>query len=63
MQEIQLLKARMVEAIQGIIQKKTILTMQELRRLLFRCASGVIDAEKVSSINMVPRTIIHCGIV
>ena len=42
-----MLKDRMVDAIQGFVQKKAVLNITELRRLLFRCASSIINLPKV----------------
>ena len=50
----------MVEAIQGIVQKKSTLTMRDLRRLLFRCASGVIDSEKVRYVIKLSELFVDC---
>ncbi|GBE82149.1 Phosphatidylinositol 4-kinase stt4 [Sparassis crispa] len=45
-QEIEALKSRMTEAMQDIREKKKTLTVQDLKRLLFRCAAALIFADK-----------------
>ncbi len=47
-QEVDMLKSRMADAILEIMQKKSILTITDLKRLLFRCASTIISLEQVS---------------
>ena len=50
-----MLKTRIVDAINDISHKKTALTIKDLRRLLFRCASSIINLPKVSTSVLVSR--------
>ncbi|EKM55298.1 uncharacterized protein PHACADRAFT_255820 [Phanerochaete carnosa HHB-10118-sp] len=45
-QEVRLLKDRMAQVIREIAEKRSNLTIQDLKRLLFRCAASVISLDK-----------------
>jgi phosphatidylinositol 4-kinase len=61
--EIQALKAKLAKTIDEIQGKNSVLTVQDLQRLLFRCAATLISLEKVSvtlplvSMNQAPSTV------
>lgn len=46
--EIQALKVKMARSLEEIRSKSSTLTVQDLKRLLFRCAATLISLEKVS---------------
>lgn len=46
-QEVRLLKSRMAESIREITEKRSTLTIRDLKRLLFRCAAAIISLDKV----------------
>lgn len=45
--EIHALKAKMAHTVEGVRLKNSSLTVQDLKRLLFRCAATLISLEKV----------------
>ncbi|KAI0934808.1 hypothetical protein AcW1_006214 [Taiwanofungus camphoratus] len=44
--EVQVLKSRVAEALHNISEKRNMLTVQDLKRLLFRCAATLIYGDK-----------------
>lgn len=50
--EVQVLKSRVAEALHNISEKRNMLTVQDLKRLLFRCAATLIYGDKVRNTSL-----------